>query len=155
MTSRNASPGRPSWPGPGRQIPITPSPTSGYVAPWRYGSCGRKVPGVDGALTVPPMVQAVPPVRNTSASSMQSPPAMAEATIVNQLVCSVGPPRLAAHILGDLYQRVRCRRTTCIGEGGRTRSRQAYGHQAVIVRDSTRYGRAILRGNYNYSVLHV
>ncbi len=38
---------------------------------------------MDGALTVPPRVQAVPPVRNTSASSMQSPPAMAEATRVS------------------------------------------------------------------------
>ena len=38
--------------------------------------------GVDGALTVPPRVRAVPPVRNTLASSMQSPPASAEATSV-------------------------------------------------------------------------
>ena len=45
----------------------------------------RKVPRVDGALTVPPRVQAVPPVRNTSAASMQSPPAMAEATRVISL----------------------------------------------------------------------
>ena len=37
---------------------------------------------MDGALTVPPRVQAVPPVRNTSASSMQSPPASADATSV-------------------------------------------------------------------------
>ena len=33
-------------------------------------------------MTVPPSVQAVPPVRNTSASSMQSPPASADATSV-------------------------------------------------------------------------
>ena len=33
---------------------------------------------MDGALTVPPGVRAVPPVRNTSASSMQSPPASAD-----------------------------------------------------------------------------
>ena len=37
---------------------------------------------MDGALTVPPRVQAVPPVRNTSASSVQSPPASADATSV-------------------------------------------------------------------------
>ena len=37
---------------------------------------------MDGAFTVPPRVLAVPPVRNTSASSMQSPPASAEATSV-------------------------------------------------------------------------
>ena len=42
----------------------------------------RKVPRVEGALTTLPRVQAVPPVRNTSASSMQSPPASADATSV-------------------------------------------------------------------------
>ena len=45
----------------------------------------RNVPRVDGALTVPPRVRAVPPVRNTSASSMQSPPASADATRVSIL----------------------------------------------------------------------
>ena len=52
---------------------------------WPHRKLRRKVPRVDGALTVPPRVQAVPPVRNTSASSMQSPPAMAEATRVISL----------------------------------------------------------------------
>ena len=42
----------------------------------------RKVPRVEGALTTLPRVQAVPPVHNTSASSMQSPPASADATSV-------------------------------------------------------------------------
>ena len=37
---------------------------------------------MEGALTTLPRVQAVPPVRNTSASSMQSPPASADATSV-------------------------------------------------------------------------
>ena len=49
---------------------------------WPQLKLRRKVPRVDGALTVPPRVQAVPPVRNTSASSMQSPPASADATRV-------------------------------------------------------------------------
>ena len=45
----------------------------------------RKVPRVEGALTTQPMAPAVPPARNTSASSMQSPPASAEATKVSIL----------------------------------------------------------------------
>ena len=53
---------------------------------------------MDGALTVPPRVQAVPPVRNTSASSMQSPPASAEATSVSSLVARVRPPRGIAQV---------------------------------------------------------
>ena len=40
---------------------------------------------MDGSLTTLPRVQAVPPVRNTSASSMQSPPASADATRVSIL----------------------------------------------------------------------
>ena len=40
----------------------------------------RKVPRVEGALAALPRLQAVPPVRNTSASSIQSPPASADAT---------------------------------------------------------------------------
>ena len=40
---------------------------------------------MDGALTTQPMAPAVPPVRNTSASSMKSPPASAEATRVSSL----------------------------------------------------------------------
>ena len=45
---------------------------------WPHRKLRRKVPRVDGALTVEPRVQAVPPVRNASASSMQSPPASAD-----------------------------------------------------------------------------
>ena len=37
----------------------------------------RKVPKVDGALTTQPKTLAVPPLRNASASSIQSPPARA------------------------------------------------------------------------------
>ena len=49
------------------------------------GKLRRKVPRVDGALTTQPMALAVPPVRSTSASSMQSPPASADATRVSIL----------------------------------------------------------------------
>ena len=47
---------------------------------WPHRKLRRKVPRVDGALTTQPMASAVPPVRNTSASLMQSPPASAEAS---------------------------------------------------------------------------
>ena len=40
---------------------------------------------VEGALTVPARTRAVPPARNASASSMQSPPASADATKVTIL----------------------------------------------------------------------
>ncbi len=49
---------------------------------WLHRKLRGKVPRVDGAFTVPPRVEAVPPARNASASSMQSPPARAEATSV-------------------------------------------------------------------------
>ena len=52
---------------------------------WPHLKLRRKVPKVEGALTAQPMVPVVPPVRNTSASSMQSPPASAEATRVSIL----------------------------------------------------------------------
>ena len=52
---------------------------------WPHRKLRRKAPRVDGALTTQPRVWAVPPVRNTSASSMQSPPASADATRVSIL----------------------------------------------------------------------
>ena len=52
---------------------------------WPHRKLRRNVPRVDGALTTQPRALAVPPVRNTSASSMQSPPASADATRVTIL----------------------------------------------------------------------
>ena len=49
---------------------------------WPHRKLCRKVPKVEGALTTQPRAQAVLPVRNASASSMQSPPASADATSV-------------------------------------------------------------------------
>ena len=57
---------------------------------WR--ELGRKVPRVDGALSTQPGAQAAPPVRNTSSSSMQSPPAKAEATSVISLLPELAQP---------------------------------------------------------------
>ena len=55
----------------------------------------RKVPRVDGALTAQPRTPAVPPARSASASSMQSPPASAEATSVSSLFPVFAPPGAA------------------------------------------------------------
>ena len=60
-------------------------PTRSNWRTWPHRKLRRKVPRVDGALTTQPRAPAVPPVRNTSASSMQSPPASAEATRVTIL----------------------------------------------------------------------
>ena len=49
---------------------------------WPHRKLRRKVPRVDGALTLQSRTPAVPPARSASASSMQSPPASAEATRV-------------------------------------------------------------------------
>ena len=52
---------------------------------WPHRKLRRNVPKVEGALTTQPRAPAVLPVRSTSASSMQSPPASADATRVSIL----------------------------------------------------------------------
>ena len=52
---------------------------------WPHRKLRRKVPSVDGAFTTQPMATPVPLVRSASASSMQSPPANADATRVSSL----------------------------------------------------------------------
>ena len=52
---------------------------------WPQRKLRRKVARVDGALTTQPVALTVPPARSASASSMQSPPARAEATRVISL----------------------------------------------------------------------
>ena len=78
---------------------------------WPHRKLRRNVPRVDGALTTQPMVPAVPPVRNTSASSMQSPPASADATSVITLSPMLARP--------GARPRSRCRSTS----SGRPRCR--------------------------------
>ena len=80
----------PSRPGPGQQLPAHPVQLADVAPPEAAQEDAQSLPsrkrgGVDGALTVPPRVQAVPPVRNASASSIQSPPARGEATRVISL----------------------------------------------------------------------
>ena len=91
-------------PGPGQQLPAHPVQlTDGPQRKLR-----RKVPRVDGAHARPGCEE-VRPVRNASASSMQSPPASAEATsvsILSVLICPgrapvrVRAPRCRARVAG-------------------------------------------------------
>ena len=71
---------------------------------WPHRKLRRNVPRVDGALTTQPRTRAVPPARNASASSMQSPPTRAEATSV--IILSPGLARPGAR------PRSRCRSTS-------------------------------------------
>ena len=70
----------PSGPGPGQQTGGSRGRVDGHAP---TGSCAGRSPGVDGALTTQPRTPTVPPARSASASSMQSPPASAEATSVS------------------------------------------------------------------------
>ena len=96
---------------------------------WPHRKLRRKVPKVEGALTVPPRARAVPPVRNTSASSMQSPPASADANQGHHLVARVRPARGAAKVemVVDQFGQAQAP-----GQGGR-KDQPGIGHQAVIV----------------------
>ena len=89
---------RPQRPRPGPVALGSPGPVGGR-GPQRKlrRKVPRVVPRMDGALTVPPRVRAVPPARNTSASSMQSPPARAEATRV--ITLSPVPARLVGQTI--------------------------------------------------------
>ena len=73
----------PSGPGPGQQLAAHPVQLADVAPPEAAQEGAQSLPSrkreVDGALTVLTRVQTVPPVRNTSASSMQSPPASADA----------------------------------------------------------------------------
>ena len=62
---------------------------------WPHRKLRRKVPKVDGALTAQPSTRSVPPARRASASSMQSPPASADATRVSNLSPAFARPGAA------------------------------------------------------------
>ena len=59
---------------------------------WPHRKLRRNVPRVEGALTMHPSTEEVRPARSTSASSMQSPPASAEATSVSILSPALARP---------------------------------------------------------------
>ena len=88
---------------------------------------------MDGALTTQPRAQAVPPVRNTSASSMQSPPARAEATsiiILSPVLARPGASPRSRCIRDQLGQ------AEVQGQSGR-KDQPGIGHQAVVVEGDT------------------
>ena len=84
---------------------------------------------MEGALAVKPSTRAVLPARSTSAASMQSPPARAEATRVHHLVAGVRPARRAAEVevLPEELGQAKAQ-----GEGG-GKDQPGIGHQAVVV----------------------
>ena len=120
---RGVSPG----PAPAAQARASNSrPTRSSWRTWPPLKLRRKVPRVEGALAVKPSTRAVPPVRNTSASSMQSPPASADATRViilspvfarpgarprsRWLWTSSGRPRCRARVAGRISPALATRR---------------------------------------------
>ena len=91
---------------------------------------------MDGALTTQPMALAVPPVRNRSASSMQSPPARpcpresgGRCHQDQHLVSRVRPPRRISevNVVVDEFTQ-----TQVLGEGDR-KEQPCIGHQAVVI----------------------
>ena len=85
---------------------------------WPHRKLRKKVPSVDGALTVPPRVRAVPPARSASASLMQSP-----------LAAGVGLAWGAAQVEAPVNQFTQAE---MLGQGGR-QEQPGIGHQAVVV----------------------
>ena len=122
------SPGR--WSGARRPVPLQQLAAHPIqLADMAHRKLRRKVPRVDGALTTQPRAPAVPLVRNTSASSMQPPPASADATRVSILSPVFARPGAAPRStwLSTSSRRPRCwARVT-------GRSSPAIGHQAVVV----------------------
>ena len=101
----------------------------------------RKVPRVDGALTTQPRTPTVPPARSASASSMQSPPASAEATSVSILSPVFAPSRRAAEVkvMVDEFPQAQVP-----GEGGR-QEQAGIGHRPRKASPRRRQGRRRLR----------
>ena len=85
---------------------------------------------MDGALTTQPRAPAVLPVRNTSASSMQSPPASADATRVSILSPGFARPRRSSevNVVVDEFTQ-----TQVLGQGDR-KEQPSIGHQTVVVK---------------------
>ena len=96
---------------------------------WPQRKLRRNVPRVDGALTAQPRTLAVPPARNASASSMQSPPASAEAIRVSSLSPTFARPGAAPRSRWGVDELLQ---TEMLGERGRQQQPRV-GHQAVVV----------------------
>ena len=74
-------------------------------------------------------MQAVLPVRNASASSMQSPPASAEVYQSRNLIARIGSARRIAQVQVPVNQ---LGQTQVQGQGGR-KDQPGIGHQAAVV----------------------
>ena len=95
---------------------------------------------------MPPRARAVPPVRNTSASSMQSPPASAEATRVIILSPVLARGAAKVEMVVDQFGQAQAP-----GQGGR-KDQPGIGHQAVIVEgDADAIG--VVRGSIYWVLL--
>ena len=128
-----AGPSRPGQPG-ASSSRLTPMPIGGRVPPrWKLGVRRRPGKAVDGRdLTTQPRVWAgFPRLRNTSASSMQSPPASADRHQGQHLVARVRPP--SAHCPGPGDGQPVSRRRSGAGPTLTGRSSPCIGHQAAVV----------------------
>ena len=96
---------------------------------WPQLKLRRKVPRVDGAFTVQPSTRPAPPARNASASSMQSPPASAEATRVSSLSPRVRAPRRVTEV--EVCVRQFTEAEPAGERGGEQQARVV--HEAVVV----------------------
>ena len=80
---------RPGLPGPGQQLTAHPVQLADVAPPEAAQERPQSLPsrkrGVEGALTMHPSTEEVRPARSAAASSMQPPPASAEATSVSIL----------------------------------------------------------------------
>ena len=99
---------------------------------WPHRKLRRNVPSVDGALTTQPSTRSVSPARSASASSMQSPPASADAHQGQQLVSRIGPTRCISQIDMAVHQFTQ---SQMMGQRDR-QDQPSIGHQAVIIEDS-------------------
>ena len=89
----------------------------------------RKVPRVDGALTTQPSTRPVLPERNASVSSIQSPPARAEATRVISLSPVLARPGGISQVNVLVHQ---FSQTQAQGQAG-GQQQPGVGHQTVVV----------------------
>ena len=96
---------------------------------WPHWKLRRKVPKVDGAFTAQPSTRSVPPARRASASSMQSPPASADATRVSNLSPAFARPGAASQVnvvVNEFTQ------TQALGQSDR-KDQPSIGYQAVVI----------------------
>ena len=103
----------------GQQLPAHPVQLADMAPP--EGDAGTS-PAVD-ALTMHPSTEDGPPRTAAQASSMQSPPASAEATSAQHLVSRFALARLRAHTRGPSLTVNEFTQPAHLGQGGRKKAR--------------------------------